>query len=48
MKKVAMIGVGKLGEDCAQVMAVQNDVVGYDVEPRDPGFPMKDSIRVIF
>ena len=40
-----MIGVGKLGQDCAEVMAEQYDVVGYDVEPRNPTFPMKSSIR---
>jgi len=45
MKKVAMIGVGKLGQDCAEVMADAGyDVVGYDVEPRLPMFPMKDTI----
>lgn len=43
--KVAMIGVGKLGQDCAEVMAEQYDVVGYDVEPRSPLFPMRDSIK---
>jgi UDPglucose 6-dehydrogenase len=43
--KVAMIGVGKLGQDCAEVMAEQYDVVGYDVEPRSPTFPMRDTIR---
>ncbi len=45
MKTVAMIGVGKLGQDCAEVMAEHYDVVGYDVEPRTPMFPMKDTIR---
>lgn len=46
MKKVAMIGVGKLGQDCAEVMAeAGNNVVGYDVEPRLPMFPMKDTIE---
>lgn len=46
MKKVAMIGVGKLGQDCAEVMAkAGNDVVGYDIEPRLPMFPMKDTIE---
>jgi UDPglucose 6-dehydrogenase len=46
MKKVAMIGVGKLGQDCAEVMAdAGNDVVGYDVEPRNPAFPMKVTIE---
>lgn len=45
MKKVAMIGVGKLGQDCAEVMSQYYDVVGYDVEPRNPLFPMCDTIQ---
>jgi len=45
MKKVAMIGVGKLGQDCAEVMSQHYDVVGYDVEPRSPAFPMKSTIE---
>lgn len=45
MKKVAMIGCGKLGQDCAEIMATKYDVVGYDVVPRTPSFPMKDSIK---
>lgn len=45
MTKIAMIGVGKLGQDCAEVMAEQYDVVGYDVEPRTPTFPMKATIQ---
>lgn len=46
MIKVAMIGVGKLGQDCAEVMAdAGHDVVGYDIEPRTPMFPMKDTIE---
>ena len=40
-----MIGVGKLGQDCAEVMATQYDVVGYDIEPRNTTFPMKASIK---
>lgn len=45
MKKVAMIGVGKLGQDCAEVMAEHYNVVGYDVEPRNPAnFKMALSI----
>lgn len=41
-----MIGVGKLGQDCAEVMLdAGNDVVGYDVEPRRPKFEMKDTIE---
>lgn len=45
MKKVAMIGVGKLGQDCAEVMSKHYDVVGYDVEPRNPAFSMKPTIE---
>ena len=44
MKKVAMIGVGKLGEPCAEVMSKYYDVVGYDIEPRNPKFQMVNSI----
>ncbi len=40
-----MIGVGKLGQDCAEVMAEQYDVVGYDVESRNPAFPMMPSVQ---
>lgn len=45
MKKIAMIGVGKLGQDCAEMMAECYDVVGYDVEPRNPSFPMRPTIK---
>ena len=45
MKKVAMIGVGKLGQDCAEVMSQLYDVVGYDIEERYPAFPMVPSIE---
>lgn len=45
MIKVAMIGVGKLGEPCATVMAKHYDVVGYDTEERSPVFPMKSTIK---
>lgn len=44
MKKVAMIGVGKLGQDCAEVMSEHYDVVGYDIEPRTTTFPMMSTI----
>lgn len=45
MKKIAMIGVGKLGQDCAEVMHDAGyDVIGYDIEPRKPKFRMCDSI----
>lgn len=43
--KVAMIGVGKLGQDCAEVMALHYDVIGYDLAPRTPTFPMKGTIQ---
>lgn len=44
-KKVAMIGVGKLGQDCAEVMAQHYDVIGYDVQPRTPAnFSMANTI----
>ena len=36
MTKVAMIGVGKLGQACAEVMAESYPLVGYDVSPREP------------
>lgn len=46
MKKVAMIGCGKLGLDCAEIMAQHYDVVGYDVEERSPSnFSMKPTIK---
>jgi UDPglucose 6-dehydrogenase len=40
-----MIGVGKLGQDCAEVMALHYDVLGYDIEHRTPMFPMASSIE---
>jgi len=45
MKKVAMIGVGKLGEPCATVMAQHYDVVGFDSVHVNASFPMKSSIQ---
>jgi len=46
MKKVAMIGVGKLGQDCAEVMVDAGyEVVGYDIEPRSPAFQMCSTIE---
>ena len=44
MKKVAMIGVGKLGQDCAEVMANHYDVVGQDIIERNPSFPMMSTV----
>ena len=31
-----MIGVGKLGQDCAEVMAQHYDVAGYDINLVEP------------
>tara|TARA_B100000945_G_scaffold304405_1_gene289877 strand:+ start:3131 stop:4348 length:1218 start_codon:yes stop_codon:yes gene_type:complete len=46
MVKVAMIGVGKLGQACAEVMAETYPLVGYDVSPREPrNFPMVDTTK---
>lgn len=45
MKRIAMIGVGKLGQDCGEVMAEHYEVSGYDIEPRNPGFHMASSIE---
>jgi len=41
-----MIGCGKLGQDCAEVMAQHYDVIGYDLESRTPNnFKMVLSIK---
>ena len=46
LTKVAMIGCGKLGLDCAEVMAQHYDVVGYDVVPCQPqNFEMKKTLK---
>jgi len=45
MKKISMIGVGKLGQDCAEVISLHYDIVGYDVVPRSPTFPMALTIQ---
>ena len=34
MEKIGFIGIGKLGLDCAEVMAEKHEVRGYDVVPR--------------
>lgn len=34
MKKVGFIGIGKLGMACAEVMATEHDVTGYDIYPK--------------
>jgi len=33
IQKIAMVGLGKLGKECAEVMANQHDVTGYDINP---------------
>jgi UDP-N-acetyl-D-mannosaminuronate dehydrogenase len=32
--KIGFIGLGKLGLECAEVMAQKHQVVGYDIRPR--------------
>jgi len=45
MASVGFIGVGKLGQACAEMVAEVHDVVGYDVNPVEPeNFTMVDSI----
>jgi UDPglucose 6-dehydrogenase len=41
MAKIGFIGIGKLGLDCAEVMAEKHKVRGYDIYPRT-----SDSVRV--
>ncbi len=44
--KISMIGCGKLGLDCAEVMAEKHDVTGYDVTPCTPlNFKMSNTIK---
>lgn len=44
--KVGFIGVGKLGQACAEMVAEVHDVVGFDVAPRQPeNFRMVGTIR---
>ena len=41
MKKIGVVGIGKLGLDCAEVMAEKHEVRGYDIYPRT-----SDSVKV--
>jgi UDPglucose 6-dehydrogenase len=41
MAKIGFIGIGKLGLDCAEVMAEKHEVRGYDIYPRS-----SDSVKV--
>jgi UDP-N-acetyl-D-mannosaminuronate dehydrogenase len=34
IQKVGFIGIGKLGLPCAEVMAQEYDVTGYDIYPK--------------
>jgi UDPglucose 6-dehydrogenase len=44
--KISMIGCGKLGLDCAEVMAKTHSVIGYDVNPCQPSnFSMAKTIE---
>jgi UDPglucose 6-dehydrogenase len=46
MKKISMIGCGKLGKDCAEVMAETYNVLGFDVVSQTPkNFLMTESIK---
>ncbi len=40
-KKIGFAGIGKLGLDCAEVMAEKHEVRGYDIYPR-----VSDSVKV--
>jgi UDP-N-acetyl-D-mannosaminuronate dehydrogenase len=40
LKKVGFVGIGKLGLPCAEVMAQEYDVTGYDIYPK-----VSDKIR---
>ena len=41
MAKIGVIGIGKLGLDCAEVMAENHEVRGYDIYPRE-----SDTVKV--
>ena len=46
MASFGFIGVGKLGQACAEMVAEVHDVVGYDVEPREPeNFTMVSDLK---
>ena len=45
MASIGFIGVGKLGQACAEMVAEVHDVVGYDVMPREPeNFTMVENL----
>ena len=44
--KICFIGVGKLGQPCAEVLAEHYDLIGYDTSPREPSnFKMEYDIK---
>jgi UDPglucose 6-dehydrogenase len=45
MKNIGFIGLGKLGLDCAEVMAEKHTVRGYDIYPRSSGLVKVCSIE---
>ena len=46
MASVGFIGVGKLGQACAEMVAEVHDVVGYDVNPVEPeNFTMSNTLE---
>ena len=49
MTRIGIVGVGKLGQDCGEVIAAKGfRVVGYDIEKRKPAnFAMVPSIRAV-
>lgn len=48
-KKIGFIGVGKLGQDCAEAIASKGHIVeGYDISPRTPkNFIMRSTIKEV-
>jgi UDPglucose 6-dehydrogenase len=46
MASIGFIGVGKLGQACAEMVAEVHDVVGYDINPVEPeNFTMVDKME---
>jgi len=46
MASIGFIGVGKLGQACAEMVAEVHDVVGYDINPVEPeNFNMVDNME---
>ena len=46
MASIGFVGVGKLGQACAEMVAEVHDVVGYDVAPREPeNFTMVPTLK---